>query len=162
MNEQQYQSVLKWCRTNTTKEKLLTLLCRYSPVSVIIIYLGMILYLSLQHDPRLIKVLLYPFLALSTITLIRKFYNRPRPADIYSIEPLIKHHQGESFPSRHTGSAVIIAFSCLYISLPLGILCFIIALYVGISRVIAGVHFIKDIAAGAAVSTIFGILLFIL
>lgn len=162
MNEQQYQSVLNWCRTNKTKEKLLTLLCRYSPISVIIIYLGTISYLVFQHDSRLIKVLLYPFLALLTITLMRKLYNCPRPADMYSIHPLIKHHQGESFPSRHTGSAVIIAFSCLYISYPLGLLCFIIAMYVGVSRVIAGVHFIKDVVAGAVISTILGILMFIL
>lgn len=162
MNELQYLSLLKWCRTSKPKERILTLLCRYSPISVILIYLGMITYLVVDHDERLIKVLFYPFLALLTITLIRKCYNSPRPADLYNIQPLIKHHHGESFPSRHTGSAVIIAFSCLYISLPLGIICFIIAFYVGISRIIAGVHFIKDILAGTLISCFFGFLMFII
>ncbi len=162
MNEKQYQTMLKWCRTNKTKEKILTLLCRYSPISVIIIYVSLILFLAFKQDLRIYKVLFYPFLTLITITIMRKTYSSPRPSDVYNIEPLISHHKGESFPSRHTGSAVIIAFSCLYISIPLGILCFIIALYVGISRIVAGVHFVKDVLGGAFISTIFGITMFLL
>lgn len=162
MNQKQYQKVLTWCKDQPTKEKILTLLCKYSPISVIIIYSIMLGTLFFQQDPRLLKVILIPLVTLVIISIMRKLYNSPRPSEVYDIEPLVKHRQGESFPSRHSASATIIAFSCLYMDTPLGILCFFIALYVCLSRILAGVHFIKDVLAAVIISSLFGSLFFIL
>ena len=158
MNQQQYEKLLAWCRSTPQKEKILTRLCQYSPVSVIIIYAVMILYLIFKQDSRLRIVVLIPFIDLVIITLLRKILKKPRPQEIYPIKPLISHHLGDSCPSRHTASAFIIAFSCFYIYPPIGVLCFIIALYVTISRIIAGVHFIRDVLIGAIISIVIGYL----
>lgn len=162
MNEKQYQTVLSWCRKSKKREAVFTFLCKTSPISVIIIYGCTCLYLLATKDARLIKFLCYPALDLILVTLLRKWLNQPRPQEVYSIKPLIKHHNGESFPSRHTASATIIAFSCYWIFPPLGILCFLISIYVGLSRIIGGVHFVKDVLAGAGISILLGSCLLLL
>lgn len=162
MNQEQYRKLLRWCRQNKKREKVMTILCKYSPISVMFVYATTLIYLALNDRSKLLTIIIFPVIALSIITIIRKVYNQPRPVQIYDIDPLIKHHDGESFPSRHTGSATIIAYSMLYVNLYLGILCFLIAIYVGISRIVAGVHFVRDVLAGALISTIVGLVMFII
>lgn len=159
MNEQQYQKTLNWCRKNKKRERVLTLLCQYSPISVIIIYIGTLLYLIFNKSYLLVETIVYPLAALIITTIIRKIINAPRPYDIYNINPLISHHSGESFPSRHTACATIIAFACFNVNYVLGIICFLISIYVGMSRIIGGVHFIKDVLAGALISSLLGLIL---
>ena len=72
------------------------------------------------------------------------------------IEPLIKHKQGESFPSRHTVSAFAIAFACLKVSLPLGIVMLLLAITVSLSRILCGVHYISDVISAIVIAFIIG------
>ena len=73
-----------------------------------------------------------------------------------NIEPLIKHKHGESFPSRHTVSAFAIAFACLHIYLPLGIIMTILAIIVSSSRILCGVHYISDVISAIIIAFIIG------
>ena len=161
MNEQQYQKLLSKIRKSKQKERVFTFLCQYSPVSLIIIYTLLICYLFFTQSSLLLETIFFPLFTLILTTVLRKIINAPRPYDIYQIEPLIKHHSGQSFPSRHTSSAWIIAYACLNVNTVLGIFCIFIALYVAMSRVIAGVHFIKDVIAGILLSSLVGLFLFL-
>ena len=58
---------------------------------------------------------------------------------------IIKPKKGESFPSRHAVSAMIIALVCFGINIYLGIFALVIALLICISRIMAGVHYISDV-----------------
>lgn len=67
-----------------------------------------------------------------------------------------KTTSGESMPSRHTASAFIIAITVFYFNRYLGIVAIIIATLIALSRVLAGVHFIRDVLAGLLISAIIG------
>ena len=75
------------------------------------------------------------------------------------IHPLIvKNKKGQSFPSRHTVSAVIIAMSVFYINKIWGIIMFAVATFVGVLRILAGVHYVKDVLTGIVMGVLFGVI----
>ena len=61
-------------------------------------------------------------------------------------------------PSRHTASFTIIAMAWLYVYVPVGCIMLFLALLMGVLRVIAGVHFIKDVVTAYGISVIVGII----
>lgn len=92
-----------------------------------------------------------PFFA---VDLLRKKINAPRPYelyDFYTVPPKAK--KGCSFPSRHAFSAFAIATAlCFYSPLFGGILLALSALMCG-TRVLLGIHFIRDVICGALIGT---------
>lgn len=77
----------------------------------------------------------------------------------YGIAPVFdKDAKPDSMPSRHTASAFIIALSMLSVNTIAGIVYLIIALLISVSRLCAGVHYIKDVLAGAAIAIVCGII----
>ena len=47
--------------------------------------------------------------------------------------------------------------ACLYINIPFGILTLCMACIVGATRVLCGLHFIRDVLIGAGISVVLGI-----
>ena len=90
-----------------------------------------------------------PLIAFLSVTIIRKLINRKRPYEYMNIKPLVSHKRGQSFPSRHTLSAMIIALVTYSINQVLGIIMIILASLIGICRILAGVHHISDVIVGA-------------
>lgn len=86
------------------------------------------------------------------------FFNRPRPFEIGE-ETLYTHGIGESFPSGHTVAMFSIACVLYVWDKKIGRYAFIIATLSGISRAIAGVHWISDIIGGFLIAWIVYILL---
>ena len=80
--------------------------------------------------------------------IIRYLFNRPRPYEKLDIEPLYFHKIGHSFPSRHCAMGFIVALCCLEINLYIGIIAFINAIGVAITRFTCGLHYISDIIGG--------------
>ncbi len=60
-------------------------------------------------------------------------------------------------PSRHVFSITIIAMCWLYVSVPVGVIMLILVVIMAASRVLAGVHFVRDVAAGFAIGILCGI-----
>lgn len=84
--------------------------------------------------------------------LIRFFYHRSRPfIDLPSVNQLIIHENSGSFPSGHAAFFFAISMAIYMYNKRLGALFFIFALFMTISRVIAGVHYPSDIIGGALV-----------
>ena len=100
------------------------------------------------------------------VTLIRKKLNRPRPAQLFHFVPLVQHEDGCSFPSRHTSSAFLITCAlfwlCRYTALPavFPLIAAVSSVLTALSRVVAGVHFPRDVIAGAAFGIGFSVLCF--
>ena len=90
-------------------------------------------------------------------SLIRKLINAKRPYEIFEVSPIIKKQtRGNSFPSRHVFSATVIAMNVMAVYPPVGTLLLICALIIAVLRVVLGVHFIKDVVAGAVLGLAFG------
>ena len=96
------------------------------------------------------------------LTLFRKYLNAQRPYEKFGFTPLIKKEtRGCSFPSRHTFSAAIIGMSLLKVYPLWGGIVLGLAAVLAALRVILGVHFIKDTAAGLLIGIVLGLFSFI-
>ena len=103
------------------------------------------------------KLILTPLTSFIVVSFLRKCIDAKRPYVKYNITPLVKKDKmGESMPSRHVFSITIIAMCWLYIYQPVGIVLFILTVILAILRVIAGVHFIRDVIAGIVAGIICG------
>lgn len=93
------------------------------------------------------------------VTILRIFYDSPRPYEKDGVEPLIeKTTVGKSFPSRHTFCMFMIAMSWLVWFWPIGILLLICGCYMAICRVLLRVHYPQDVIVGALLAMIFGLI----
>ena len=106
----------------------------------------------------LVPVILTAVVGFGLVTLARYLINAPRPYDGDAAPPIIpKETQGRSFPSRHVFSAFLIATLWLpltgWVTLGLAIAATVIA----IVRVRGGVHYPRDVIAGALFGIGFGL-----
>lgn len=151
--------IRQYLEKHERSRSIFEVLYRLMPAIVFVIYGFMIIYLFVNRDMRLRKVIDVPLIVLLGITVIRKWLNAPRPYEVTGIPPLIKKDKkGQSFPSRHVVSAVIISMAGLYLNIWLGVILLIISFTIAVMRVTAGVHFVKDVAAGFAISIISGVI----
>lgn len=95
------------------------------------------------------------------LSFFRKAFSAPRPYESLGIEPLIeKETVGKSFPSRHVFSVFVIGMTFFWICRPIGAAVGVLGLLLAYVRVAGGVHFPKDVAAGAALGILCGSLYF--
>ncbi len=111
------------------------------------------LFLGLRQTAGYVVV---PFSVYMINNGLRSFLKRKRPFEELDIEPLLSHKSSPSFPSNHTACAMVISLSFLdaasYCRVPwlyaLGIFILISGIFTGLSRVVCGIHYPKDIFLG--------------
>ena len=109
---------------------------------------------------RLAWNLVIPAVSFALLTVVRAGINRPRPYEAWPIDPLIhKDTKGNSMPSRHVFSSAVIAMAWLAFWPPAGILFLAATAAAAVIRVLGGVHYPSDVAAGFAVGLAAGVLL---
>ena len=153
--EKFYVAMLQYIRKSAFLQRTIIAITRYFPMITFILYPCVLLYLFISKSPFLFETIWKPFAAFLVVTVFRKIVNRPRPYEAMNIEPLIGHKHGESFPSRHTVSAVIIALVCFHVNIYLGIFALILSMIMSICRILAGVHFISDVLVSVIIATLF-------
>ena len=127
------------------------------------IYPIILIILLYHQDVRFWRVLLTPAISSVFVSMFRNHFNAPRPYEVTDIKPIIKKEtKGKSFPSRHVFSIFVIATTLFYISNPLGILLMLAGVVLAILRVLGGVHFPRDVIAGAIIGIVSGFLGFYL
>jgi len=85
--------------------------------------------------------------------LLQKIYFRERPFVVLNFSSLINISPLEaSFPSTHTALAFIFAFVIFNIDKRLGVISFLFALLIGLSRIFVGVHWPSDVFGGIILS----------
>lgn len=84
------------------------------------------------------------------------FYFHHRPFVVQNILPLVAHSDDNGFPSDHTLIATSLALVIYFYRRRLGIAALILALVVGIARVMAHVHWPIDILSGLVFGAIAG------
>src|SRR3989344_6625435 len=106
-----------------------------------------------QNKELVIVALVSAFVSRFVVTeIIRYFYNRPRPFEIVEgARKLMAHPLGSSFPSGHAALAFAVAATVSFYYPKSSILFFLAAIFIGIGRVSAGIHWPSDILGGALV-----------
>ena len=160
MTEVQFIKITSFFRKNKFRENSLKFFCTFTPLLVAFIYAITIIFLIINKDKNLNLFLFVPASNFLFISVMRKLLNKSRPYDLFNHTPIVKYSKGKgkSFPSRHTSSAFVIAISYFYINyIYIGLFMLAVACIVGLSRIIAGVHFPRDIIAAALISIIWAI-----
>lgn len=91
------------------------------------------------------------------VSAAREVLDAPRPYEVYDFyKTLPKKKKGKSFPSRHAYSALVIATLSFAVGYPLGIGLLVLAAVMCVCRALVGIHFVRDLVAGAALGAISG------
>lgn len=152
------EKILRSVYENKRKMKLCLVLSTVSAYCVALLF-GLQLILHLLEGAYITLAVAAGAAALGfiTVTVLRKIINAKRPYEIYSFytEPP-RTKRGEAHPSRHAYSAAVITvLSWLvspFFSLGVGVL----ALIISVTRVVTGVHFLRDVVAGLLLGAVFG------
>ena len=145
--------------------QLMRVFNRMMTVTMPLVYLALLVttYLQLGLGQQVWVYLLVPATGFVILSLFRKKINHPRPYETWRIVPLLdKDSSGNSMPSRHVFSATIISMACLHANLPVGLVLLTLSAFLGLVRVLGGVHYPKDVLVGYACGLLWGILFFIL
>ena len=137
---------------------------RFMTVVMPIVYLTLLATTYLQEGLGE-QVWIYVFIPASgfmILSLLRKKINAPRPYEEWDIKPLLdRDSPGQSMPSRHVFSATIISMACLHASLIVGFILLILSVFLGLVRVLGGVHFPKDVVIGYICALVWGVIFFL-
>lgn len=131
------------------------LLAKYLYLVVILIT---IIYAFLQQRSIQNKMIILTVIALPLIYIIAKigshFFYDPRPFVTMHIKPLIPHAPDNGFPSDHTLISAAFASVLFVFNKKWGVIAFILALLVGISRIYVHVHSPIDILGSIVISIV--------
>ena len=127
-------------------------------VSVLAYAVGLAIAFSegLEFFIRLAVAGAIPFILLSVL---RRLINAPRPYELYPFyKEAPKGKRGMSFPSRHVFSAFTVSALVSVISPWLSVAAAVAGITLAVSRVLLGIHFMRDVTAGALVGAVSGLL----
>ena len=144
--------------------RLLRVFNRLMTVVIPIVYLTLLVITYLQEGLGK-QVCVYVFIPASgfvILSFLRKKINAPRPYEEWDIKPLLdRDSPGQSMPSRHVFSATIISMACLHASLTMGMICLTLSAFLGLVRVLGGVHYPKDVVVGYICALVWGVIFFL-
>lgn len=157
MNQETFRRVSAWIRRFRYGEKIVINGNRFLTDFIYVFFAILLMELFINKDERIIQVLSVTGISFVAVSIFRHIYNADRPYIVYDFSPIIKKEKaGESMPSRHVFSAFIIAMAALYIYPMSSIPVFICSVLMCFGRVVAGVHFPKDVIVGAVIGIICG------
>ena len=137
---------------------------RFMTVVMPIVYLTLLATTYFQEGLGK-QILIYVFIPATgfvILSLLRKKINAPRPYEVWEIVPLLdRDSPGQSMPSRHVFSASIISMACLHTSLSVGFILLILSVFLGLVRVLGGVHYPKDVVVAYICALVWGVIFFL-
>lgn len=138
-------------------DKLITL-------SMVVFYPAFLIWLFANSIDSfvLLKCIIVPAAGFVIVSIWRKLSHAKRPYEEYDITPINgKTTVEQSFPSRHVFSIFMIAEVYLYVTdSPGSAIFYILGLILMTTRVLLGVHFIKDVLTGGFFALICGMFLY--
>lgn len=137
----------------------LKIISHASSLMCALIYVLTVVSSFFAEPMRAVVLLVFGAAAFVLISLVRKIINSPRPYECYDFYDILpKERLGLSFPSRHVFSAFIIGVMAFSVSVPLALAALLMGVTLAACRVLLGIHYIRDVVAGAAAGAFFGTL----
>lgn len=158
--------VSAWWRAKPGRAKALDRTCKVLKYACYLLYPALLVMLAWEWVrngcagmPRdFLQALAVPAVGFVLVSLMRRAINEPRPYEACGIEKLIdKDTQGKSFPSRHSFSIAVIGMCWLRYVPAAGILILLASLAMAWARVLAGVHYPRDVVCGLALGVLAGL-----
>ena len=172
MTPEQYARVRDWLDARPTAKLLVLQANRWLPAIPFVCYPVLLVLLNvrwfsllssgsagaLDFMQHIARAILVPGVTFWFGTALRARLNFPRPYEQPGFVPLVqKETKGHSFPSRHALSAAVLAAVWLYFYPVVGVCMVFVTLAICALRVLTGVHYVKDVAAGAAFGFALGV-----
>lgn len=157
MTHQQYDRLFRWLQERPGLAEWVRRLTKGLPLLFAFCYIGICGWLVLTRDIRVWRFMGVPAVILALVLFLRRSLNISRPYEVYGFQPLISREKGgQSCPSNHTASAFSIALALLYLWVPAGAVALAMAAILGVSRIVTGVHWPRDVAVGAVLGVLLG------
>lgn len=142
---------------NTVFDALIIFLSDYLEYFIAGAFL-LFLFLNAYSNSQKIKIFLVALVSMCVarfgiVDLIRFFYPRPRPFMVYQVNQLISEGIN-GFPSGHAALFFALAMSAYFYNKKWSVWFFVAAILMGLSRIIAGVHYPVDILVGAIIGAL--------
>lgn len=172
MTPERYHKLLRWMEARPALKQAVISLNHWLPAVPFFCYPVLLVLLNLRwfrlmqaggqaaldFMPDIARAILVPGFVFLGGTVLRAKLNFPRPYEQPGFTPLVeKETKGHSFPSRHALSAAVLAAVWLYFYPAAGAVMSVIAAAICVLRVLAGVHYPRDVLAGAALGFSLGI-----
>lgn len=162
MNADQYRRWTAPLRSQSDAVHVVAMANNALTLAFYLMYPILVVFLAATASPRLVPCIVVPALSFVLVSVFRTVFDAPRPYESLDIEPLIrKDTKGKSFPSRHVFSTFVIALCWFSVSAPLGAALAVLGAAMAVVRVIGGVHFPRDVIAGALIGIACGLLVFL-
>ncbi len=159
MRKQQYDKWTNRIRQTRYGARIIGVSSKCIAALTICVYPLYLIYLFIADREFLYPAILVPTVAFLTVSIYRRYNHSKRPYEELDIEPLIhKETVGKSFPSRHVFSIFMIAVTVMHTSILGGCLLIGTGTLLGIMRVVGGVHYPKDVIAGAVLGILSGLI----
>lgn len=127
-------------------------------------YLMVLVLLVISLRQKTLYLFFYSILSALLGRLINEFiyifYKKQRPAFLQQAKVLIPVPKNYSFPSGHASFFFGLSFFLLFYNNFLGIIFIALSAIIGIARVFCGVHWFKDILAGAFVGFLSSLIIY--
>lgn len=149
MRYQSYEKIRAWFQGAGWRMGLLRMAYRGLPFLVAASYPACLVLSFVRKKELFLRAVFVPAAMFFLVSIFRHFVDFPRPYEKEGITPLIaKEKKGHSFPSRHAASAGMIAAVWMAVWHPAGFFFLAVALLTSLSRVLAGVHYVRDVLVG--------------
>ena len=151
-----YERILYSVYKNDTLAEILKI-TSYAIV-LLTVYAFFVRIVGLIETPvELIKLLAVTGVPFVTVSLMRRMINAPRPYELLEFyEKKPKGKAGRSFPSRHVFSVFVIATVLMTWSPLLAAGLMLAGVLLALLRVVLGIHFVRDVVAGALIGVASG------
>lgn len=159
MKREFYQNLHDYVLAHPMLQRVVVRCTKFLPGIVYTSYPLMLLILLFTRQDMLLRAVLVPAAGFLICTVLRAKINAPRPYEKLNIPAITKKDTvGKSFPSRHGACGSVIAVTALWALPPLGIFLLVISVLIAVSRVFAGVHFIRDVLTGWLLGAVVGVI----
>lgn len=158
MNEKLFFILFNFANKSEIRKRFIVLLINFTQKLFFFSYIITFFYILFKQYNFIIilKYLCVPFFAFLIARILRIILKIKRPFEKFNLKSLIYHKGGNSFPSNHSTSAMVLAFSIGYIFNFFIVFLIIFAIITGVLRIMAGLHYPTDVLMGFFIGFCFG------